>query len=90
MLWFEADQAVKGIDHNISLIHNMKIPNFKNYEDNMMFTDFITYLPDDILTKVDRAAMAVSLETRIPLLDKEIIEFSWKLPLNMKIREWSG
>jgi asparagine synthase (glutamine-hydrolysing) len=56
----------------------------------MQYIDMISYLPDDILVKVDRAAMAVGLESRVPLLDYRLIEFAWRIPLSMKLQNGEG
>lgn len=58
--------------------------------EQMMYTDAVSYLPEDVLAKVDRAAMAVSLETRVPMLDHRVIEYAWSLPLEFKVRNGEG
>ena len=89
--WKNPAQLVRGSHEPPTLLtdpaHRADLPDF---EHRMMYLDTVTYLPDDILAKVDRAAMSVSLETRVPLLDHRVVEFAWTLPLHMKIRQGQG
>ena len=92
MIWPEGKNLVKGFSHSVpTLLDNPNIvKNIPEAEQRMMLWDSLTYLPDDILTKVDRAAMGVSLETRIPFLDHRVAELAWRMPLDMKLRDGQG
>ena len=85
--WDSPEELVPG-ESEIDLWRQQKIfpPESLSVTEKMQFMDTLTYLPDDILTKVDRASMAVSLEARVPFLDHRVVEWSWDLPESMKIR----
>ena len=74
-------------DPNESVLHGSEPGSLL---DRMMLADQLTYLPDDLLAKLDRASMAVSLEVRAPLLDHRVVEFSWRLPHRFKLRDGVG
>jgi asparagine synthase (glutamine-hydrolysing) len=84
--WSNPEQVVLGSKHSFSYpLHQKGASSLAELEHQMMLNDSLAYLPDDILVKVDRAAMGVSLETRVPMLDHRVVEFAWRLPLEMKI-----
>ena len=80
-------------DSDTSQDYILEKTNFKACQNdslNMMYKDILSYLPDDILCKVDRAAMASSLETRAPFLDHRVVEFALGMPIELKIRNNKG
>jgi asparagine synthase (glutamine-hydrolysing) len=89
--WLEPESVVLGAQEPETLITRADAwPRLPEFAQQMMFLDCATYLPDDILAKVDRATMAVSLEARVPLLDHRVVEFAWRLPSSLKIRKGRG
>ncbi|OSQ41764.1 asparagine synthase (glutamine-hydrolyzing) [Thalassospira sp. MCCC 1A01428] len=89
--WPEPNDIVIGGQENHGLLWDANLDRqIPDFIARMQYLDTQTYLPDDILTKVDRASMAVALEARVPLLDHRVVEFAWSLPKNMKIRDGQG
>ena len=89
--WPRGVQLVHGANRLPTQIDNPNLAaDVSDAEHRMMLWDSLTYLPDDILAKLDRAAMSVSLETRVPFLDHRVVELAWRLPRHMKIRHGQG
>ncbi|MBT5540854.1 MAG: asparagine synthetase B, partial [Alphaproteobacteria bacterium] len=86
--WDQPQKVAVGADNPLDMMENTPIPaSVSNTVERMQYLDTMTYLPGDILTKVDRASMAKSLEVRVPILDHRLVELSWRLPQKFKIRE---
>lgn len=89
--WRQPDNLVLGGMEPITLLTDRsEWARLSDFTEQMMYLDLLTYLPNDILTKVDRASMGVSLEARVPLLDHRVVEFAWSLPLSLKISNGTG
>jgi len=89
--WHKPDAVIIGAQEPQTLLNNPAAwPQTDSLEHWMMAMDTQTYMTDDILVKVDRAAMANSLETRIPMLDHRVVELAWSIPLHQKIRQGQG
>lgn len=89
--WKQPEAVVPGAREPVTVLdaHGCR-PRLPDFRAEMMWLDQMTYLPDDILTKVDRASMAVSLEARVPLLDHRVVEFAWRVPMALKYRDGQG
>lgn len=89
--WAEPESLViNGKEPLTQITDNNSWAETDSLEHFMMALDAKTYMSDDILTKVDRAAMACSLETRVPMLDHRVFELAWRMPLGYKVREGQG
>mgnify|MGYP001187022888 CR=1 FL=1 len=84
--WTSSDQIMEFTNESNLTYEDLFNSENLTFEEAMMHADFLSYLPDDILCKVDRSSMYYSLETRAPFLNKELLEYAYKLPLEYKIR----
>ena len=85
--WLNPETVVRGSSEPSTVLADpASWPDAPDFASRLMAVDALSYLPEDILVKVDRAAMGVSLETRTPFLDHRVVEFAWRLPLSVKIR----
>ncbi len=82
--------VVGGVEPVTAVSERQNWARLPDFTQRMMYLDAITYLPDDILVKVDRASMGVSLEARVPFLDHRVVELAWRMPLSLKIRGLQG
>ncbi len=87
--WHEPEHLVIG-SHEPRSVLSAESPELGGFAATMMHLDLVSYLPDDILVKVDRAAMSVSLETRVPFLDHRVVELAWRIPFDLKVRAGEG
>ncbi|MBW4646789.1 MAG: asparagine synthase (glutamine-hydrolyzing) [Goleter apudmare HA4340-LM2] len=89
--WQKPEEVVTGSSELSTVLSDRNLwASLPDFTERMMYLDLMSYLPDDILVKVDRASMGVSLESRIPFLDHRVVEFAWQIPLSMKIRGNQG
>jgi len=86
--WKESALLLAGVEEPDTILTDRdRLPRLPGLREQMMYLDMATYLHDDILTKVDRASMAVSLEVRVPMLDHRVVEFAWRVPTQFKYRD---
>ncbi|KAB2850718.1 MAG: asparagine synthase (glutamine-hydrolyzing) [Hyphomicrobiaceae bacterium] len=85
--WLQPGDIVPAAREPMTLVSDPSVKDVvPDFVERMQYRDTLTYLPDDILTKVDRASMAVALEARVPILDHRVVEFAWRLPMAMKLK----
>lgn len=89
--WLSPSDIVLGSNEPKTVLDDTSaLPDKLNFVEQMMYLDLVSYLPGDILTKVDRATMGVSLEGRVPFLDHRVAEFAWRLPFSLKVKGGEG